>query len=319
MSALDRIAELRAAGRGGGRRGRRHRRARGGADRLPRPQGRAAAAAARRRRAAAASSAPRSARRPTRRARRSTALIEAREAAARRRASSTRASPATASTSRCPARRALPPGHLHLITQTRRDIEDVFLGLGFSVAEGPEVELDRLQLRRAQLRPRRTRRARAQRHLLPRRRARVLRTHTSPVQVRAMMAAPPPLYVIAPGRVYRPDNDATHTPQFHQVEGLAVDEGVTLADLKGTLLAFARAIFGARARGAAAARASSRSPSRASRSTCRASTATRGTLADGSRCPLCKGSGWLEILGAGMVDPNVFAYVARPRLRPRAA
>ena len=72
----------------------------------------------------------------------------------------------------------------------------------------------------------------------------MLRTHTSPMQVRAMMAHPPPLYVVVPGRVYRPDNDATHTPQFHQVEGLAVDEGITLADLKGTLLAFARAIFG---------------------------------------------------------------------------
>jgi phenylalanyl-tRNA synthetase alpha chain len=201
----------------------------------------------------------------------------------------------------------LAPGHLHLITQTRRDIEDVFLGLGFSVAEGPEVELVEYNFDALNTDPTHPSRARTDTFYIDD--DTVLRVHTSPVQVRAMMAQPPPIYVIAPGRVYRPDNDATHTPQFHQVEGLAVDEGVTLADLKGTLLAFARAIFG---------------PDRdvllrphffpftepsvevdVSCFNCDA-----GYLRSGAPCPLCKGSGWLEVLGAGMVDPNVFAYVS---------
>ena len=200
-----------------------------------------------------------------------------------------------------------PTGHLHLITETRRDIEDVFLGLGFSVAEGPEVE--HVEYNFDALNTDLTHPSRARSDTFYIDDATVLRVHTSPVQVRAMMAAPPPLYVIAPGRVYRPDNDATHTPQFHQIEGLAVDEGVTLADLKGTLLAFARQIFG-----------SEREillrphffpftePSVEVDVSC--FNCKGGYLPDGSRCPLCKGSGWLEVLGAGMVDPNVFAYVA---------
>ena len=130
-----------------------------------------------------------------------------------------------------------------------------------------------------------------------------------------MMAAPPPLYVIVPGRVYRPDNDATHTPQFHQVEGLAVDEGVTLADLKGTLLAFARAIFGdEREVQLRPDFFPFTEPSVEVDVSC--FNCNRGYLRDGSRCPLCKGSGWLEILGAGMVDPNVFAYVGDPATTP---
>jgi phenylalanyl-tRNA synthetase alpha chain len=200
----------------------------------------------------------------------------------------------------------LPPGAVHLITQTRRDIEDVFLGLGFSIAEGPEVETVAYNFDALNTEATHPSRARSDTFYIDD--DTVLRVHTSPVQVRAMMAAPPPLYVIAPGRVYRPDNDATHTPQFHQVEGLAVDEGVTLADLKGTLLAFARQIFG-----------SERElllrphffpftePSVEVDISC--FNCNAGYLRDGSRCPLCKGSGWLEILGAGMVDPNVFAYV----------
>jgi phenylalanyl-tRNA synthetase alpha chain len=114
--------------------------------------------------------------------------------------------------------------------------------------------------------------------------------------------------VVVPGRVYRPDNDATHTPQFHQVEGLAVDEGITLADLQGTLLAFARAIFGGDRR----VRLRPHNfpftePSVEIDVSC--FRCTDGYLADGSRCPICKGSTWLEILGAGMVDPNVFEHV----------
>ena len=133
-----------------------------------------------------------------------------------------------------------------------------------------------------------------------------------------MEAQPPPLAIIVPGRVYRRDNDATHTPQFHQVEGLAVDEDITLADLKGTLLAFARAIFGderdVRLRPHFFPFTE---PSVEVDVSCFQCGGT-GALPDGARCNLCKGTGWLEILGAGMVDPNVFGYRARARLRPRA-
>ena len=201
----------------------------------------------------------------------------------------------------------LRPGHLHLITETRRDIEDVFLGLGFEVAEGPEVELVEYNFDALNVDPTHPSRARTDTFYVDD--ETVLRVHTSPVQVRAMMASPPPLYVIAPGRVYRPDNDATHTPQFHQVEGLAVDEGVTLADLKGTLLAFAREIFGAdRELLLRPHFFPFTEPSVEVDVSC--FNCDAGYLSDGSRCPLCKGSGWLEILGAGMVDPNVFAHVA---------
>jgi phenylalanyl-tRNA synthetase alpha chain len=205
-----------------------------------------------------------------------------------------------------PGAPAFAPGHLHLLTQTRRDIEDVFVGLGFSIAEGPEVELTSLNFDALNTNATHPSRARSDTFYLSD--EVVLRTHTSPVQVRSMMASPPPLYVIAPGRVFRLDNDATHTPQFHQVEGLAVDEGITLADLKGTLLAFARAIFGdEREVQLRPDFFPFTEPSVEVDVSC--FNCNRGLLRDGSRCPLCKGSGWLEILGAGMVDPNVFAYV----------
>jgi phenylalanyl-tRNA synthetase alpha chain len=136
------------------------------------------------------------------------------------------------------------------------------------------------------------------------------------MQVRAMQAQPPPLYVIVPGRVYRPDNDATHTPQFHQIEGLAVDEDVTLADLKGTLLEAARAIFGderdVRLRPHFFPFTEPSVEIDVSCFHC----SGRGYLADGSRCPLCKGEGWLEMLGAGEVDPNVYSYVDTPGYDP---
>jgi phenylalanyl-tRNA synthetase alpha chain len=137
----------------------------------------------------------------------------------------------------------------------------------------------------------------------------VLRTHTSPMQVRAMEAHPPPLYMIVPGRVFRPDSDATHTPEFHQIEGLAVDEDITLADLKGTLLAFARAVFGderdVRLRPHFFPFTEPSVEVDVSCFNCDG----KGFLADGSRCYLCKGEGWLEVLGAGEVDPNVYAHV----------
>ena len=126
------------------------------------------------------------------------------------------------------------------------------------------------------------------------------------MQMRAMEAQPPPIYIIVPGRVYRRDTDATHTPQFHQIEGLAVDEDITLADLKGTLLAFARAIFGDERE----VRLRPHffpftEPSVEVDVSCFNWRARRRR-----RCRVCKGTGWLEILGAGMVDPNVFGYVA---------
>src|SRR3954454_11746590 len=197
-------------------------------------------------------------------------------------------------------------GRLHLITQTRREIEDVFLGLGFDVAEGPEIDTVHYNFDALNHPP--THPAREETDTFYVSDDVVLRTHTSPVQVRAMEAHPPPLYIVIPGRVFRPDNDATHTPQFNQVEGLAVDEDITLADLQGTLLAFARAVFGdEREVRLRPHHFPFTEPSVEIDVSC--FRCTDGFLADGSRCPICRGSTWLEILGAGMVDPNVFEYV----------
>jgi phenylalanyl-tRNA synthetase alpha chain len=209
-------------------------------------------------------------------------------------------------------------GRLHLMTRTRREIEDVFVGLGFNVAEGPEIESVYYNfdaLNHASTHP-----SRLETDTFyvddgddpvdifdPN--TRLLRVHTSPTQIHAMESQPPPIYIIVPGRVYRPDSDATHTPQFHQIEGLAVDEDVTLADLKGTLLTFARAIFGhereVRLRPHFFPFTEPSVEVDVSCFNC-----TQGITADGQRCPLCKGTAWIEILGSGMVDPNVFAHVA---------
>src|SRR5919109_815720 len=208
----------------------------------------------------------------------------------------------------------LPPGRLHLISATRREIEDIFLGLGFTVAEGPEVELVYYNFDALNHDPQHPARQPSDTFYVSDPDAllepdsQLLRVHTSPTQVRAMELQPPSLYVVIPGRVYRPDNDATHTPQFHQVEGLAVDEGLTLGDLQGTLLAFARAIFGDERK----VRLRPHffpftEPSVELDVSC--FNCTRGFLRDGSRCPLCKGTAWIEILGAGMVDPNLYGYV----------
>jgi phenylalanyl-tRNA synthetase alpha chain len=205
-------------------------------------------------------------------------------------------------------------GRLHLITQTRREIEDVFIGLGFNVAEGPEVETayynfdalntpvthpSRLMSDTFYVKP-------VDDLFDPE--TLLLRVHTSPVQIRAMQQQPPPIYIVMPGRVYRLDSDATHTPQFHQMEGLAVDTDITLGDLQGTLLTFARAIFGDERR----VRMRPHffpftEPSVEVDVSCFG--CQDGLTADGERCPLCRGTAWIEILGAGMVDPNVFEYV----------
>jgi phenylalanyl-tRNA synthetase alpha chain len=205
-------------------------------------------------------------------------------------------------------------GRSHLITSTRREIEDVFIGLGFNVAEGPEVETVYYNFDALNHAPTHPSRLLTDTFYVkpvdqifdPR--TLLLRVHTSPVQIRAMEAQSPPLYIIVPGRVYRPDSDATHTPQFHQIEGLAVDTDITLADLKGTLLAFARAIFGdereVRLRPHFFPFTEPSVEVDVSCFNC-----TDGVTADGERCSLCKGTAWIEILGAGMVDPNVFEHV----------
>jgi phenylalanyl-tRNA synthetase alpha chain len=222
-----------------------------------------------------------------------------------------------------------PIGRLHLLTQTRRELEDIFLGLGFTVMEGPEIETVHYNFDALNHSPTHPARARTDTFyvagpplaedagapdgpLPPTPLAAeelVLRTHTSPMQVRAMEAHPPPLYVVIPGRVYRPDSDATHTPQFHQIEGLAVDEDITLADLKGTLLMFAQAVFGderdVRLRPHFFPFTEPSVEVDVSCFNCDG----KGFVRDGSRCPVCKGEGWLEVLGAGEVDPNVYSYV----------
>jgi phenylalanyl-tRNA synthetase alpha chain len=205
-------------------------------------------------------------------------------------------------------------GHLHLITQTRREIEDVFVGLGFNVAEGPEVETvynNFDALNHAPTHPSRlttdTFYVKPLNDIFDPKQL-LLRVHTSPVQIRAMQAQEPPLYIVMPGRVFRPDSDATHTPQFHQIEGLAVDTDITLADLKGTLLAFARAIFGedreVRLRPHFFPFTEPSVEVDVSCFNC-----NDGVTETGERCPLCKGTAWIEILGSGMVDPNVFEHV----------
>jgi phenylalanyl-tRNA synthetase alpha chain len=221
-----------------------------------------------------------------------------------------------------------PVGRLHLLTRMRRELEDIFLGLGFTVMEGPEIETVRYNFDALNHSPTHPARARTDTFYVARpdllepaepppgqppsplaAEELVLRTHTSPMQVRAMEAHPPPLYVVIPGRVYRPDSDATHTPQFHQIEGLAVDEDITLADLKGTLLMFARAVFGdvrdVRLRPHFFPFTEPSVEVDVSCFHCDG----KGFLRDGSRCYLCKGEGWLEVLGAGEVDPNVYSYV----------
>jgi phenylalanyl-tRNA synthetase alpha chain len=214
-----------------------------------------------------------------------------------------------------------PLGRLHVLTSTRRELEDIFLGLGFTVMEGPEVESVHYNFDALNHSPTHPARARTDTFYLARSADSpgaggelVLRTHTSPMQVRAMEVHPPPLYVVIPGRVYRPDSDATHTPQFHQIEGLAVDADITLADLKGTLLVFAREMFGeqrdVRLRPHFFPFTEPSVEIDVSCFHCHGN----GFLKDGSRCYLCKGEGWLEVLGAGEVDPNVYSYVPTTEL-----
>jgi phenylalanyl-tRNA synthetase alpha chain len=192
-------------------------------------------------------------------------------------------------------------GHLHLITQIRREVEDVFLGLGYSIVDGEEVEdtwhlFDALNMPPGHV-------TRSPLHTLFLNGDIVLRTETSPSQIRVMEAHDPPVYIVSLGRTYRRDTvDATHSPLFHQVEGLAVDKDITLADLKGTLLHLAKALFGEDRR----VRFMTdffpfTEPS--------LGTAVSCFLCDGAGCSVCKHTGWIEMGGSGLVDPNVLRNV----------
>jgi len=198
-----------------------------------------------------------------------------------------------------PGRRS-PVGHLHLVAQTQREIEDIFISMGYEVVTGPEVETEYYNFEA--LNTPADHPARSLHDTFFVSEGVVLRTQTSPVQVRSMEKQRPPVYVIAPGKTYRRDSDATHTPMFHQVEGLVVDEGITLAHLKGTLETFARAMFGAD-------RKVRLRPHFFPFTEPSVEVDVSCMVCDGAGCRLCKKSGWLEILGAGMVDPNVFGFV----------
>jgi phenylalanyl-tRNA synthetase alpha chain len=200
-----------------------------------------------------------------------------------------------------------PAGRLHLVSQIRRQMEDVFVGLGFSVLEGPEIEYGYYNftaLNHPAEHP-----ARNPRDTFYFAEQVLLRTHTSPMQVRAMEAQGPPIYIVVPGRVYRPDTpDATHVPMFHQLEGLAIDEDITLADLQGVLLAFARQLFGEDTR--VRLRPGYFPFTEPSVEVDVSCFRCGGSGWEGSqRCRTCKGEAWIEILGSGMVDPNVLDYV----------
>ena len=214
-----------------------------------------------------------------------------------------------------PGRRLLPRGHRHPITRATEEIAAIFGRLGYEVASGPEVELDWYNFEALNMpadHPARDMQDTfyvdaASLQGAPREGAVLLRTHTSPVQIRAMLGrGRPPIRIVCPGRVYRSDYDQTHSPMFHQVEGLCVDEGITFADLKGTLAAFARAFFGP----------GTRTRFRPSYFPfvepgaevdigcvfCSEAAGTRAT------CRVCKGSGWIEVLGSGMVHPDVLRH-----------
>jgi phenylalanyl-tRNA synthetase alpha chain len=202
-----------------------------------------------------------------------------------------------------------PLGHPHLIARATRLIEDVMAGLGYRVMEGPEIEHDHYNFTALNHPPGHPARMLQDTFYVRSHPDVLLRTHTSPVQVRSMEAQPPPIFIIVPGKVYRRDSDATHSPMFHQIEGLAIAEGITLADLQGTLLTLCRAIFGdereVRLRPHFFPFTEPSVEVDVSCFQCGGS----GSLEDGERCNLCKGQGWIEILGAGMVDPNVLGFV----------
>ncbi len=201
-----------------------------------------------------------------------------------------------------PGRIAVSSGRLHPTTMIMDEIEDIFLGLGFDIAEGPELESDYYNFEALNI-PK-DHPAREMQDTFYIDEEHLLRTHTSPVQIHVMENSPPPLRVIAPGAVYRRDSDVTHTPMFHQVEGFMVDRGVTFADLKGLLTLFLQRLFG------------KKTPVRFRPSffpfTEPSAEVDIGCVicrSKDSACRVCKGTGWLEILGSGLIHPRVFESV----------
>ncbi|PCK10115.1 MAG: phenylalanine--tRNA ligase subunit alpha [Alteromonadaceae bacterium] len=188
-------------------------------------------------------------------------------------------------------------GGLHPITRTMRRIESIFSAVGYTVEEGPEIEDDFHNFEALNIPSHHP--ARAMHDTFYVDKTHVLRTHTSPVQVRTMENTAPPIRVICPGRVYRCDSDLTHTPMFHQVEGLVVDKGISFADLKGTVDQFLKSFFEAdvpvRFR-----------PSYFPFTEPSAEVDIQCTHCEGKGCRICKNTGWLEVMGCGMVHPNVF-------------
>ncbi|MCW2276763.1 phenylalanine--tRNA ligase subunit alpha [Heliophilum fasciatum] len=192
-------------------------------------------------------------------------------------------------------------GSKHPLTQVIDEIKAIFLGMGYQIAEGPEIESDYYNFEALNLpKDHPARDMQDSFYITP---EILLRTHTSPVQIRTMERLKPtlPVKIICPGRVFRRDDDATHSPMFHQVEGLVVDKGITFGDLRGTLLAFVQQMFGAD-------REIRLRPSFFPFTEPSAEVDISCVICSGSGCRVCKGSGWLEILGSGMVHPRVLEY-----------
>lgn len=192
-------------------------------------------------------------------------------------------------------------GKIHPLTQVRRDVESIFAELGFSVATGPQIETEFYNFEALAMPAHHPARSLQDTFYLQGERW-LLRTHTSSVQIRAMLQQKPPVRIIAPGKVYRNEDDKTHSPQFSQMEGLCVDKGITFADLKGTLLHFVHRFFGKETH--IRLRASYFpfvNPGAEVDISC--------SLCKGQGCRTCKGTGYLEVLGCGMVDPEVFRQV----------
>ncbi|MGQ9696026.1 MAG: phenylalanine--tRNA ligase subunit alpha [Thermodesulfobacteriota bacterium] len=191
-------------------------------------------------------------------------------------------------------------GSMHLLTQVTYDIVSIFERLGFEVAEGPEVELDYYNFEALNFpKDHPARDMQDTFYFSPKV---VLRTHTSPVQVRTMEKRTPPLRIIAPGKVYRHDSDPTHSPMFHQVEGFVVDRHISFADLKGTLTFFVQQFYGPEVK-------MRFRPSFFPFTEPSAEVDIQCVICQGEGCSVCKKSGWLEILGSGMIDPEVFKFV----------
>lgn len=190
-------------------------------------------------------------------------------------------------------------GHMHPLTLVQRDLENIFIGMGFSIAEGPEVEYDYYNFQALNIPENHPARDTQDTFYITDKI--LLRSQTSPVQARTMEKQKPPIRIISPGRVYRSDAmDATHSPLFHQMEGLVVDKGITMGDLKGMLESFAKTEFGEDTR-------IRFRPHHFPFTEPSAEVDISCFMCGGKGCRLCKGEGWIEILGAGMVHPNVFS------------